>query len=97
VLVLPFCNNRKLGILFRSANHPVPNLIAAYGTKVSEIAKMPTLNPKGSRADGTFADLVGADGTSIWAATTSGSSPISVYLLACILAQMWTSQGATDI
>jgi hypothetical protein len=71
---------RKLGALFHSVIPSVPRLLAAYGTRVSEIAKMPNVNPKGSRSDGPFADLVGADGTSIWAAATSGSSAIAIHL-----------------
>jgi hypothetical protein len=35
--------------------------------------------------DGIFSDFTGADGTSIWAAATSGSGAISVHLLACML------------
>jgi hypothetical protein len=88
---------RKLGALFHSVIPPVPILLAAYGTRVSEIAKMPNVNPKGSRSDGPFADLVGADGTSIWAAATSGSGAIAMHLLACMLARIWSPQEATAI
>lgn len=44
---------------FYSTIPSVPCLLAAYGTRVSEIAKMPNVNPKGSRSDGPFADLIG--------------------------------------
>ena len=79
---------RKLGALFHSVIPSIPRLVSAYGTRVSEIAKMPGINPRGSRADGPFAELVGADGTSIWAAATSGSSVITVHLLAYMLTRI---------
>lgn len=37
------------------------------------------------------------DGTSIWAAATSGMGPIGVRLLACMLAQIWTQTETTSI
>ncbi len=91
---------RKLGALFRSILPDVQSLeslVAAYGTRVSEIAKSPRVNPRGTKADGPFQDYVGADGTSIWAAATSGNEAIMVHLLACMLARMWSSQEATSI
>jgi hypothetical protein len=51
---------RKLRALFCSRAPSAPNLLAAYGKRVSEIAQMPSINPKGSPADGPFADLVSA-------------------------------------
>jgi hypothetical protein len=56
---------RKLGALFKTLGPEVPALIAAYGTRVSEISKDPEINPKGAKQHGAFADFVGADGTSI--------------------------------
>ncbi|KAK8070421.1 hypothetical protein PG997_010624 [Apiospora hydei] len=67
---------RRLGSLFRSILPETPNLIKAYGTRASEIAQSPVVNPKGTDADGPFKDYVGVDGTSIWAAATSGSAAI---------------------
>lgn len=88
---------RKLAALFHLVIPSVPRLLSAYGTRVSEIAKMPSVNPKGTRSDGPFADLVGVDGTSIWAAATSGTSAIAIHLLACMLARIWLPQEATSI
>ncbi|KAI5456012.1 hypothetical protein BGZ63DRAFT_397289 [Mariannaea sp. PMI_226] len=56
---------RKLTALFQSVIPPVPNLIQAYGTRASEIAASPELNPQGNARHGIFADHIGADGTSI--------------------------------
>ncbi|KAK7916893.1 hypothetical protein PG985_010501 [Apiospora marii] len=67
---------RRLGSLFQSILPQTPNLIRAYGTRASEIAQSPVVNPKGTDADGPFKDYVGIDGTSIWAAATSGSAAI---------------------
>jgi hypothetical protein len=44
-----------------------------------------------------FSDWVGVDGTSIWAAATSGLSAISVHLLACMIARMFTGSESTSI
>ncbi|KAK7946077.1 uncharacterized protein PG986_010398 [Apiospora aurea] len=88
---------RRLGSLFRSILPETPNLIKAYGTRASEIAQSPVVNPKGTDADGPFKDYVGVDGTSIWAAATSGSAAIAAHLLACIIATCWTADEATAI
>jgi hypothetical protein len=55
-----------------------------------------------AKADGTptgsiFANFLGADVTSIWAAATSGTSSIAAHLLACLLARMWSAPEATSI
>jgi hypothetical protein len=88
---------RKLGALFKDIIPPCPHLISAYGLRVSEIAKSSTHNPKGTKIDGIFADQLGADGTSIWAAATSGDPAIGVHLLACMLARMWPAPKAVSI
>lgn len=49
---------RKLSALFQSAIPDIPNLIQAYGRRVSEIATFPSVNPKGNRNQGAFADHV---------------------------------------
>lgn len=85
---------RKLGALFADDLPPIPNLSRAYGLRVSEIAENPNYNPKGQASDGAFADYVGADGTSIWAAATSGRGAMAVHLLACLLARMWSGPEA---
>jgi hypothetical protein len=87
----------KLGALFMDDLPEVPQLLQAYGRRVTEIAEMPSVNPKGSRSDGVFANHVGADATTIWAAATSGQAAIAVHLLACMLARMWTAPEATSI
>lgn len=88
---------RKLTALFQSVIPPVPKLIHAYGLRVSEIAKLPTVNPKGTQKQGLFADHVGADGTSIWASATSGSEAVTMHLLACMLARIWKREEAIAI
>ena len=88
---------RKLGALFEDELPDIRNLLEAYGRRVTEIAQNPRFNPKGTSADGPFADLVGADGTSIWAAATSGRGAIGVLLLACMLARFWKGPEAVSI
>src|SRR5271155_1494399 len=80
---------RKLGALFEQLIPSTPKLIKAYGLRTSEIIQTPGVNPKGSRADGPFKEYVGADGTSIWAAATSGTASIGVFLFACMLARQF--------
>lgn len=88
---------RKLGALFADDLPNTPNLSHAYGLRVSEIAENPKFSPRGSYRDGPFIDNVGADGTSIWAAATSGRGALAVHLLACILARAWSSSEAISI
>ncbi|PGG96931.1 hypothetical protein GX51_07579 [Blastomyces parvus] len=88
---------RKLGALFAQVVPSTPKLEEAYGKRVSEIAGSSDINPQGLRSDGIFADYIGADGTSIWAAATSGSPAISVHLLACMLARVWSAPEAISI
>ena len=72
---------RKLGALFDIYLPSTPNLSKAYGRRVSEIAASEVVNPKATKCDGFFTSYVGADGTTIWAAATSGQAAISVHLL----------------
>lgn len=88
---------RKLGALFGQLLPPTPSLIKAYGIRVSEIAKSSNVNQTASKSDGIFADHVGIDGTSIWAAATSGEEAMAVHLLACMLARVWSPAEATSI
>lgn len=88
---------RKLAALLNDDLPPIPNLIKAYGTRASEIAENPVANPKGTPQDGAFGDLVGADGTTIWAAATSGQNAVAIHLLACMLARIWNGPKATAI
>jgi hypothetical protein len=53
--------------------------------------------PHTSRIYGMFSEWVGIDATSIWAAATSGPAAITVHLLACILARLFTVSEATSI
>ena len=57
----------------------------------------PGINPRGSSRHGPFELFVGADGTAMWAATTSGISALGVYLLACMLARAWDAKEAISI
>ncbi|KAI0457846.1 hypothetical protein F5B21DRAFT_53627 [Xylaria acuta] len=88
---------RKLGALFRQCLPSTPHLIKAYGTRASTIASDPKVNPKPSKKYGVLTDHVGIDGTSIWAAATSGAESIAVHLLACMLARMWPRSEAIAI
>jgi hypothetical protein len=89
--------SRKLGALFEQILPHTPDLVKAYGTRVSEISQMAAVNPKGRDIDGPFAEHMGADGTAIWAAATSGPSAIPVLMLACMLARMWKAAEAISI
>ena len=70
---------RKLAALFEGDLPDIPNLTRCYGIRASEVAENSTANPKGTPQDGAFQDLVGADGTSIWAAATSGQGAIAMH------------------
>ncbi|KAI9804044.1 MAG: hypothetical protein M1833_000325 [Piccolia ochrophora] len=88
---------RRLGALFEQILPSTPKLFKAYGQRASEISQSPSVNPKGSAKDGVFANFVGADGTSIWSAATSGEGAIAAHLLACLLARTFSSLIATSI
>jgi hypothetical protein len=88
---------RKLGALFYSILPDTPNLIRAYGNRVSEISQSPSVNPKASKSHGAFKEYVGVDGTTIWAAATSGRGAVAVHLLACMLASIWSPSEAVSI
>lgn len=90
---------RKLGLLFRDKTclPSTPELIRAYGTRSSEIARSSAVNPQGNSSHGAFAGLIGADATTLWAAATSGWTSIQCHLLACLLARIWESPEATSI
>ncbi|MCJ1371758.1 hypothetical protein MMC20_002977 [Loxospora ochrophaea] len=88
---------RKLGSLFESLLPATPTLTKAYGLRASEILASHSASPGGAKSHGPFAEFVGIDGTTIWAAATSGSGAIAVHLLACMLARIWTASEATSI
>lgn len=87
----------KLGWLFEQIIPNTPELLKAYGQRVSDILQTPGINPVGSIADGPFREFVGADCTYLWAAATSGIPALGVHLLACMLARAWDAQQATAI
>ena len=69
-----------------------------HGRRVSLITLVADCQTnQGSSADGPFASYAGVDGTSIYAAATSGTSALAVHLLACMLARKWSSSEATAI
>lgn len=88
---------RKLGALFEKKLPSTPGLTKAYGTRASEIAQDLSIDERGRKSYGVFAGRAGADATSLWAAATSGTSAISVHLLACMLARIWDAPEATSI
>ena len=88
---------RQLGALFADDLPSTPNLSTAYGRRVSEIVASPKLQPRGSEPNGPLGDFIGADGTSIWAAATSGRGAMAAHLLACLLAKLWQPSEATAI
>ncbi|KAI2623110.1 hypothetical protein GGR54DRAFT_629717 [Hypoxylon sp. NC1633] len=86
-----------LGLLFHEKLPDVSCLLKAYGLRASEILSRPDINPHGTAGDGPFKDYIGANGTSIWAAATSGEASISVHLLACMLARAFDAKAATSV
>jgi hypothetical protein len=88
---------RRLGALFEGACPDTPNLIAAYGKRVSEISQKVTDNEPRNYSKSIFAAYAGVDATSIWAAATSSTAAIYVHLLACMLAEFWDATEATSI
>ncbi|KAL9111388.1 MAG: hypothetical protein Q9227_004265 [Pyrenula ochraceoflavens] len=88
---------RRLATLFEQLVPSTPKLISAYGKRVSEILNTPGVNPEGKNHHGPFKDYIGADGTAIWAAATSGTHALGIYLLAALLAQAWDFKTATSI
>lgn len=88
---------RRLGALFEGACPDTPNLIAAYGKRVSEISQKVTDDEPRNYSKSIFAAYAGVDATSIWAAATSSTAAIYVHLLACMLAEFWDATEATSI
>ena len=88
---------RRLAALFEQLIPSTPKLITAYGLRSSEIIQTPGVSPKGSPQYGPFQNFVGADGTAMWAAATSGVPALGVYLLACLLARAWDAKEAISL
>lgn len=94
---MPHVIARRLGTLFETLLPQTPSLVNAYGARASEIIQSPGTNPSGNKEHGPFQKFVGLDGTSIWAAATSGPSAVAVHLLACMLARVWSPAEAVSI
>ncbi len=86
---------RRLGALFEGVCAPTPNLLKAYGSRVSETAQH-SKTAHGPET-GIFSAQSGVDGTSIWAAATSSATALKVQLLACLLARAWPADEATSV
>ncbi|KAF5983481.1 hypothetical protein FCOIX_3212 [Fusarium coicis] len=84
----------RLGALFEQVIPDIDVLAAAYGERVSEIAASRQLDLNGEEY-GPFSKYAGVDGTSIYAAASSGSSVIALHLLACMVARMLKDAEAT--
>ncbi|KAI9158181.1 hypothetical protein HJFPF1_06172 [Paramyrothecium foliicola] len=93
----PHTTARKLGALFNEKLPKTPTLIAAYGARVSEILPQIQSGTEDIAIRTIFHHQLGADGTTIWAAATSGDGAVPVHLLACLLARAWTGPQATSI
>ncbi|KAK4442838.1 hypothetical protein QBC34DRAFT_223278 [Podospora aff. communis PSN243] len=95
----PHITARRLGALFDGICPPTANLQRVYGMRVSEICRVTKQDAIScSPSEGSaFAQYVGVDGTSIWAAATSSPSAIQVQLLACMLARMFDASEATSV
>ncbi|KAM7213524.1 hypothetical protein V8F06_011079 [Rhypophila decipiens] len=87
---------QRLGLLFEHAIPDIKDLIEAYGTRSSEIAKSSKLESK-IKDYGPFAGHAGIDGTSIYAAASSGPSVLALHLLACMLVRIFSGAEATAI
>lgn len=88
---------RKLRSLFEQIIPDTPDLYRAYGVRASEIATSAEFKSRSSSDLGAFAEHVGIDGSSVWAAATSGPSAIAMHLLGCMLARIWPAVEATSI
>jgi hypothetical protein len=81
----------ELGALVKYIIPDTPNLHRACELRASEMIQTLIHNPWGSRGDGIFVDQVGADGTSILAATTSDNH------LDCMQARYWPDSAAKSL
>ncbi|KAL1866713.1 hypothetical protein Daus18300_006657 [Diaporthe australafricana] len=88
---------RKLGALFHGVVAVAPDLLAAYGSRVSEIAEKEKLEPTERAKHGIFSKISGVDSSNIWAAATSGENAIAVHLLACMVAAMFEAPQAVAL
>ena len=86
-------NGSQTASFIRAGNSINPEPV----TRASEIARALQTFPQESDASGAFAQYLGVDGGSIWAAATSGPGAIAIHLLACMLAKLWSAPEATSI
>jgi hypothetical protein len=92
----PHTTARKLGALFEEIIPDTPKLYAAYGERSSDIAKFHSTNGTITQL-GPFSAHEGLDGTSLWAAATSGKRAIAIHLLACMLSKIWKGPEAISV
>ncbi|ETS80640.1 hypothetical protein PFICI_08169 [Pestalotiopsis fici W106-1] len=92
---------RRLAALLNGICPDTPNLLKAYGQRVSEISKTASSQESTDFANSMFAPYSGIDATSIWAAATSSEpahgSALHVHLLASMLAKIWDPPEAISI
>ncbi|KAI0377660.1 hypothetical protein F5Y04DRAFT_174714 [Hypomontagnella monticulosa] len=90
---------QRLGALFDGICPPTPNLLNAYGTRASEIAKEVTERDASNTEGRDWIRMKygGVDATSIWAAATSSKAALPVHMLACLIARMWKHTEATSV
>jgi hypothetical protein len=93
----PHRTARILGALFEDVIPSTPRLVKAYGIRVSEILELANNKDRDPSQYGMFKGFTGADGTSIWAAATSGRSALHIQLLTCMLARFWEATEATSV
>jgi hypothetical protein len=93
----PHRTARILGALFEDVIPPTPQLVRAYGSRVSEIIRDAEKKTSTGMANSLFKGYMGAVGTSIWAAATSGTSALHVQLLTCVLARLCSGPEATSV
>jgi hypothetical protein len=74
----PHMAARKLGALFKDIPPSTPQLVKAYGTRASEVAGLQAVNWQGDQSSSLFSIHAGVDGTSVWAAATSGPEALPI-------------------
>ncbi|MCJ1357097.1 MAG: hypothetical protein MMC33_007093 [Icmadophila ericetorum] len=93
----PHMTARRIGALFEHILPETPKLFKVYGSRASEISRISSIDSRRRNDYGIFASHAGIDGTSLWAAATSGKGAIAIHLLACMLARMFDGPEATSV
>jgi len=88
---------RRLGALFEGVCPHTPNLMKAYGKRVSQISVAAKDKNTSTIKASLFSEYSGVDGTSIWAAATSSTAALHVHLLSCMLARIFEPAEAVSI